>query len=132
MCNSNYYSSDTGSTDGDLRLHENETTTYVRLSVNVTKDAYFVHMYAASSSNGNNVTLINGPVGTNSSGLSSVQEGGVCVRTRKDPLQHVQNQAHDIASSDMGLQHTYATIEPPSPINMKNHPSETYFKEGNI
>ena len=81
-------------------------------------------MYAANGSHDGNVTLTNGPVGTNSSGLSSIRESEVRARTQQDHLQHVQNQAYAKAGSDVGLQHTYATLEPP--------PSETCFKQGNI
>ena len=80
-------------------------------------------MYAASGSHDGNVTLTNGPVGTNLSGLSSARESEVHARTQQDHLQHVQNQAYAKAGSDAGLQHTYATLEPPQ--------SKTCFKQGN-
>ena len=81
-----------------------------------------VYIHAVGGSRDDNVILTNGPVGTNSSGLSGVQESGVHVRAEQDHLQHVQNQAYDKPGSDAGLQHTYATLEPP--------PSETCFKQG--
>ena len=91
-------------------------------------------LFTAGSSHNDNVTLTSGPVGRNSGGLSSVQESVAGVRTRKEPQQHivhVQNPAYDNTTSDMGLQHTYATPELP-PINMKNHPPKTYSKQGNF
>ena len=83
-------------------------------------------LFTASSSHDDNAALTNGPVGRNVGDHFSVQESTANVRTV-----HIQNQAYDNANSGTGLQHTYATFEPP-PINMKKHPPETYSKQGNF
>ena len=107
-----------------MKMKQRGMSELILVCLMLMKDAYFICMHAASGSHDDNVTLTNGPVGTNSSDLSSVRESEVRVRTRQDHSQHVQNPAYDKAGSDAALQHTYATLEPP--------PSETCSKQGNL